>query len=277
MTAKTDMNAIDERAAEAAEAMDGTEMRAAFADALRGRKATYAFLARLFRTEVDQELLDTLMGMQFPANTGNSQVDKGYRMIVEYLNHADANVLTDLAIDYVRAFIGSGNDGFCAAYPYESVYTSPKRLMMQDARDEVLALYRAAGLDKKDDWKEGEDHIALELEYLQVLCDRALEAWLAGDDARCERELLSQRNFLTDHLMAWYPMMAGDMMKFPKTSFYQGLGVLLTGFLSNEREFLDDVLGPKDGVSGEDGNTAGAVADSSAAGESESEPAENVA
>lgn len=205
--------------------------------------ATYALLARLFHTEVDQETLDALIGMQFPTNTGNAQVDRGYAMIVGYLNHADANVLTDLAIDYVRSFIGSGNNGFSAAYPFESVYTSPKRLMMQDARDEVLALYRAAGLGKADSWKEGEDHIVLELEYLQVLGQRALSAWEAGNDSECERNLLSQRNFLTDHLMARYPMMAGYMMKFPKTSFYQGLGVLTTGFLANEREFLDAVLG----------------------------------
>ena len=28
---------------------------------------------------------------------------------------------------------------------------------MQDARDEVLAIYRSAGLDKKNSWKEGEE------------------------------------------------------------------------------------------------------------------------
>ena len=88
-------------------------------------------------------------------------MDEGYRMICGYLSQADGTVLTELAVDYVRAFIGSGNDGFSAAYPYESVYTSPKRLMMQDARDEVLVLYRAFGLDKQESWKEGEDHIAL--------------------------------------------------------------------------------------------------------------------
>ena len=76
-------------------------------------------------------------------------------MICGYLSQADGTVLTELAVDYVRAFIGSGNDGFSAAYPYESVYTSPKRLMMQDARDEVLVLYRAFGLDKQESWKEG--------------------------------------------------------------------------------------------------------------------------
>lgn len=218
------------------------EQEIEFADVLRGRMATYSFLSRLFRVEVDQELYDTLVQMRFPAQTGDDQVDEGYRLMCEYLSAADGTVLTELAVDYVRAFIGSGNDGFSAAYPYESVYTSPKRLMMQDARDEVLVLYHAAGLDKQESWKEGEDHLALELEFEQILIERAIAACEAGDDEACRKLLLQQRNFLEDHLLAWYPMMAADMEKFPKTGFYRGLGKLTNGFLRNDLEFLNDVL-----------------------------------
>jgi len=211
-------------------------------DILQGRMATYQFLSRLFRVEVDQELLDTLETMKFPAKTGNDAVDEGYKMIVSYLSSAEPTVLTDLAVDYVHAFIGSGNDGFSAAYPYESVYTSPKRLMMQDARDEVLVLYHAAGLDKTDDWKEGEDHIALELEYQQILGQRALDALREDDEDELVKNLTMQRNFLEDHLCAWYPMMAEDLEKFATTDFYKGLGKLTSGFLENDLEFLNELL-----------------------------------
>lgn len=215
-------------------------------EVLRGRMATYQFLSRMFRVEVDQELYDTLLEMRFPANTGNELVDEGYRMICGYLSKADETVLTELAVDYVRAFIGAGNDGFSAAYPYESVYTSPRRLMMQDARDEVLVLYRAAGLEKKDTWKEGEDHIALELEFEQILIERSIEALESGDEDACLSLLIQQRNFLEDHLLSWYPMMAEDMLKFPRTDFYLGLGKLTSGFLQNDKDFLDDVLAEYD-------------------------------
>ena len=212
------------------------------ADVLRGRMATYQFLSRLFRVEVDQELYDTLMSMRFPANTGNALVDEGYRMICGYLSQADGTVLTELAVDYVRAFIGSGNDGFSAAYPYESVYTSPKRLMMQDARDEVLVLYRAFGLDKQESWKEGEDHIALELEFEQIMATRTVEALRKGDEAEAVALLTTQKNFLEDHLAAWAPMMTSDMKRFAQTDFYRGLAYLTDGFLQTDQTFLDDVL-----------------------------------
>ena len=145
---------------------------AALAELTAQRSAVYRLLARLYRVEVDEEFLAELKTMRFPAATGNTAVDTGYRTIATYLSGADAHAITDLAVDYVRAFIGHGIDAYSAAYPFESVYTSPKRLMMQEARDEVLAVYRSEGLDKLPTWKEAEDHIALELEFMAALGDR---------------------------------------------------------------------------------------------------------
>lgn len=204
--------------------------------------ATYQFLSRLFRSEVDQELYDTLVAMRFPANTGNDLVDEGYRMICTYLSQADGTVLTELAVDFVRAFIGSGNDGYSAAYPFESVYTSPKRLMMQEARDEVLAVYRSEGLDKLPSWKESEDHIALELEFMAVLGDRIVTAAEAADEAEVERLLSTQRNFLEDHLASWAPLMTADLRRFAQCGLYQGLASLTDGFLQVEEEFFDEIF-----------------------------------
>ncbi len=209
---------------------------------LASRANTYDLLSRLFRVEVDRELLDNLMAMKFPARNSNDDMAEGYRLIREYLGTADANTLTDLAIDYVRTFIGSGNDGFSAAYPYESVYTSPKRLLMQEARDEVLVLYHTAGLDKQDSWKEGEDHIALELEFLSILTKRAISALDDGDEERCAYLLLQQRNFIEDHIQPWFPMMAADMYKFARTGLYQGLGHLTAGMIEEDLAFLNEVV-----------------------------------
>ena len=206
------------------------------------RAATYGLLSRLYRVEVDQPLLDELRSMRFPAKTGNENVDEGYRLLATYLSNTWDNSVTDLAIDYVRVFIGHGIDAFSAAYPFESVYTSEKRLLMQDARDEVLAIYRSAGLDKKNSWKEGEDHVALELEFEQVLANRTAEALRKGDEEEAAALLTTQRNFLEDHLLSWVPMMTADMKRFAKTDLYQGLAYLTDGFLNTDKAFLDDVL-----------------------------------
>ena len=206
------------------------------------RAATYGLLSRLYRVEVDQPLLDELRSMRFPAKTGNENVDEGYRLLATYLSNTWDNSVTDLAIDYVRVFIGHGIDAFSAAYPFESVYTSEKRLLMQSARDEVLALYRAAGLSKQESWKEGEDHIALELEYLQILSDRTAEALCKGDTDTATSWVRAQYNFLDVHLDSWAPLLTAEVKKFAKTDFYRGLAFLTEGFLETDREVLEELL-----------------------------------
>lgn len=211
-------------------------------DVLEGRRATYQLLTRFFRTEVDEAFLAALRETHFPAHTGEASMDRGHRLVVSYLSHADADVLSDLARDFSGTFIGSGNDAYSAAYPFESVYTNPKRLTMSDARDEVLMLYRAAGLEKLESEKESEDHLSFELEFMTILIDRTIEALQKDDEELAVSYLLQQRNFLEDHLLRWYPMMADDIAKFAKTAFYRGVGLITLGFLESDGEFLDDLL-----------------------------------
>ena len=211
-------------------------------EVFKQRAATYGLLSRLYRAEADETLLNELHNTRFRTSTGNASVDEGHRLIATYLSGMWENTQTELAADYLRVFFGHGYNGHAAAYPFESVYTSEKRLLMQSARDEVLALYRSAGLDKQDTWKEGEDHLALELEYMQVLADRTTHALCKGDQDEAVALTKRQENFLQDHLLSWVPLMSAEMKRFAKTDFYQGLAYLTEGFLETERELLDDLL-----------------------------------
>lgn len=206
----------------------------------RGRGRLYEILARLYRVEVDPLLLSQLKAMRFPAASGNDLMDAGYREIASYLSNTDPATLTELAVDYVRTFIGHGIDAHAAAYPFESVYTNPKRLMMQGARDEVLAIYRSEGLQKDESWEESEDHIAMELDFMKTMIDRTVESLCAGDAAESDRLVRVQNGFISDHLASWFPQMARDMRRFSKTGLYLGLADLTEGFLQVDKEFLDE-------------------------------------
>lgn len=237
----TEVGAAGLDATEAGAASMTREEREDLARAHEQRAWMYGLLSRLYRVEVDPVFLDQLRAMRFPASTGNDAMDEGYRLLAGYLGRTDAGTLTELAVDYVRAFIGHGIDGHAAAYPFESVYTSTKRLMMQGARDEVLALYRAEGVDKSDDWKDGEDHVALELEFMKTLAERAAKTLHEGDEAEAARLLQVQHAFLDDHLRKWLPTFTRDMGIFAKTDLYLGLARLTAGFLQVEEEFMAEV------------------------------------
>lgn len=211
-------------------------------EVFKQRTATYGLLSRLYASEIDEALLTELHDSRYPVHTGNDLADEGNRLIATYLSGRWENTLTELAADYMRTFFGHGYSGHAAAYPFESVYTSEKRLLMQSARDEVLALYRAAGLSKQDRWKEGEDHVALELEYLQILSGRIVEALRKGDTEQALGWIKSSYNFLDLHLVGWVPLFTAEVDKFARTDFYRGLALLTEGFLETDRELLEDLL-----------------------------------
>lgn len=206
------------------------------------RSKTYGWISRLYRKEVDEELLTQMHDMHYRVATGNAKVDEAHRLIATYLSGIWSNTLTELAADYMRVFFGHGYDGHAAAYPFESVYSSERRLLMQDARDEVLALYRAAGLEKQESWKEGEDHMALELEYMQILAQRTADAIDEGDEPKAVKLVKSQKSFLEDHLGSWAPLLSEQMMHFALTDFYKGLAYLTEGFIETDYELLKDLI-----------------------------------
>lgn len=211
---------------------------------MNARARSYGMLARLFREEVDLPTLRELQQMRFPQATGNAAADEGYHQLYDYLKRAWDDSVTELAIDYVSTFIGHGVNGYSAAYPYESVYTSERRLLMQEARAEVLATLRENEL-VRGSWNEAEDHIALELEFMQRLSLRAADA--LSDDAEEEAiaYLRTSYDFLENHLLNWVPMLVADMRMHARTLFYQGLAQLTLGSLQEDeavlRELLDSV------------------------------------
>lgn len=209
---------------------------------LAQRSNSLAFLSRLYLKEVDEALLCELHDMMYPAETDDEGLDKGYLLFATYLSNLWTESVTELAIDYARSFLGNSVDAFGAAYPYESVYTSEKRLMMQAARDEVLAIYRSCGFTKREDWTEGEDHIALELEFMRAVNDRAIEALQHGKEQELVHLLATQRNFMESHMLPWIPMMTADLKRFAQTQFYQGLAYITEGFLRTDFALLQDLL-----------------------------------
>ena len=239
-----------------------------FETVMEGRLATYAMLSRLYRKEMDADTLAKMKKMKCPINTGNTDVDTGYRLFHRYLSGTWERTLEDLDRDYVKTFIGWNTTGHSAAYPNESVHTSPDRLVMSDARDEVFAIYRAAGLKSSDNWKMGEDHISVELEYMQVETQRAMDALAKGDEEAATRELLNQYTFVTDHLLNWVPFLAKDMLAFAGTDFYRALAYLTRGFIEVDREFLKNTLASeldKRGLNDEAANAPAAEAPTDAA------------
>lgn len=191
------------------------------------RERMYTLLSRLYRGEVDGRLLDRLKELALPHAEG--ELAEGYALLKGYLDSCGENALEELAVDYATVFLAAGSADGSAAIPCESVYTSSKRIFMQEAWEDVSRRYAEKGLGKDgavDDLHE--DHLALELEFM---------AWLIKNSAVEE-----QADFLNSHLLNWVPAFAADIEKYARADFYKAVGRITAAFLALEGAYLAALL-----------------------------------
>jgi TorA maturation chaperone TorD len=108
--------------------------------------------------------------------------------------------LEDLTRNYNLLFVGPGE---LAAAPWESVYTSPRRLLFQRSTLEVRKAYNSEGFVFSSYPKEPDDHLAAELSFIYQLSLRFNAAAKARDVQECQRLTTVQHAFETQHLLNW--------------------------------------------------------------------------
>jgi anaerobic sulfite reductase subunit A len=215
---------------------------------MENREKLYRFLGGIYQKEVDRVLLMQMKAMTFPSEAEEPSLTEGYQMLKDYLDQIDERkapdpeaAITDLAADYAKIFLAAGISQGSAAFPFESVYTSPDRIIMQDAWETVRKRYESVGLIRNGE-ASGlfEDHIALELEFMAFLCEESRR------DPDCSDWLIKQREFLRDHLLNWVPAFTADVKRYADTAFYKGIANITEGFLRFDREILEGINAPLD-------------------------------
>ena len=119
--------------------------RSEFAAYLQASEETYRFLAQMMFRELNEEAIEALRGQEWPRDTGNANLDRGYAQIRRFFNFASSDIRSQLAIEYARVFLAAGvfSQEKLTAVPYESVFTSEEHLMMGASRDNVVRRFLA--------------------------------------------------------------------------------------------------------------------------------------
>lgn len=209
---------------------------------LHNRIAMYELLSRLFCREVDAALWSALKTGPLPEDTGDEELDAAWAQVRQALETSAADPIEDLAVDYARAFLGAGVIGETVAYPFESVYTSPQKLVMQRAWEEVCAVYSAHGLGRAQGGDLHEDHIGLELHFLAHLAQQAHKALQEANSAAYTKALEDSKRFLTEHVLVWVAAFVKDTQDLPIGEFYKGAAHVLLRFVTLDAAILDDLL-----------------------------------
>lgn len=208
----------------------------------QSRCGLYVFLSRVFETEIDAGFLEKIRSMDFTAEYPSEAMKEGAAKLNAWLSAPGEDPLTDLAVDYARVFIGAGVTGGKAAYPYESVYTSPQGLVMQEAWEKVCAIYRRHGLARKEHSDIHEDHVALELDFMAQLCRDAMKFAARGDSEAVIANLEAESRFLDEHLLNWTKGFVRDVERYAEKPFYPAAAEFMLGFLIVDAALLKDLL-----------------------------------
>lgn len=173
------------------------------------RAALYGFTATVFQypdTAVVGDLTDD--AVQDAIRTAGDAV--GLADETEALLNAFTGIDSEaLEPAYNDLFGLPGNEGTYPVVPYEAHYTTGEEVNESQRRiATVVGLLEEFGLEVSDEFDERYDHIAVELELMQVLAAQRAVALEEGDEETAERLSRAGATVLDEHLTDFVPAFA---------------------------------------------------------------------
>lgn len=187
-----------------------------FQEILAARQYLYRVFQSLFGESpsadilgnIDPELVDESFAILF-----GGEVPEPAAKLRQLLGNT-ANLDFDaVKTNYTKLFIGIDDP---LARPWESVHLSHEHRLFTRETLAVRKMYAAQGVRCELYPHVADDHIALELGFLQYLGMRALES----DTPECARYLEASLAFVQEHLGKWIGIFASRISAYSKDSLY---------------------------------------------------------
>ncbi len=220
------------------------EVRLSRGDLARFREATYRLLSQSFLYP-DQERLRSVAaaaGQLLEAGEALARFaffEKWYELL-RFLNNLDRQPAEAIQGEYVPLFAANPRGVPCP--PYESVYREPMGRPTGWLLAQVEGEYAAAGLAPSPDLAELPDHVAVEMEFMAVLCGREAEAWEEGEPVRGIEALRAQKAFTNSHLTLWFPEFAQQVTAADEGGAYPVICEGAQTFFAYDRDLLEALL-----------------------------------
>jgi len=165
-----------------------------------------------------KNLTDSLKEVDPEAAAFSNEMEKAF------LQYTDE----ELAVEYAKLFVGPFE---LKAPPYGSVYLDEGRRVMGDSTMEVIKMYEEEGLSRDSEFNDLPDHIAVELEFMNYLIFREVEALQKSDLKNAMEFLDKQEVFLNTFLRRWVPAFCERIKQGTENKFYTALSDCVSKFL----------------------------------------------
>ncbi|MEC4273576.1 molecular chaperone TorD family protein [Adlercreutzia sp. R25] len=226
------------------------ETRSGLAALMESRANVYRLLSRCFRSEVDEALAcDIAEAFAFESDDAALMEALAAMKRAAAVAAGDEQALELLAVTFDRVFFGMGPLTARHAFPYESVYTSDRGIMMQEAYTQVARTYREQALAKDASFTEPEDHLAVELAFMATLADRTVAFLGTGDgaaDEAAEETVRQSLAFARAHLLNWIDRFCAELEAAAapdgEEGFYAALARFTAAFVAGDAALLEEML-----------------------------------
>jgi TorA-specific chaperone len=223
------------------------EEAAATRDWCADRAAIYAALAELYSRPLTGKWLSWFASPDFPCfvrsfaagdNTDSALLEEGLTELQESVEGKNiSELMRELQAEHSFLFILGARE---TVHPYASVYLSEWKRVMGEAWEKARIFMHEAGfgLPEEKENKQLEDHLSVELEFMQLLCRAAGKATRRKKKDRFRESLKLQESFLRDHLLTWVPKYCADMARVSQHRFYRAMAKITMSFLALEAAAL---------------------------------------
>ena len=155
---------------------------------------------------------------------------EGKHLLTAWAGACEESQFDTLKLDYFKLFEGLG---IPKAPPWESLYTNKEEnLLFQEETLHVRNWFKRYGLQIPNLYKEPDDNIAFELQFVGHLTSKAADELEAGNASEAEELLRARQRFCSEHLLRWGFEWCILAIKEAQTSFYKGMAYLVEGILT---------------------------------------------
>lgn len=159
---------------------------------------------------------------------------KSWERFLGALEKVESADRAELESAYARHFLPTSEGIACP--PCESAHRPRESVGWLMA--ELDRQYAHAGFAVDPDSEEPADHVAVELEFMGMLCAVEAEAWRERRVADGIEQLDLEAGFLAQHLGRWFPAFAGRLARQDPVGFYGIAAEAAGAFLGHEADLL---------------------------------------
>ena len=209
----------------------------------RSRARVYGILAAIYAGIPGEQLVRLFSEWRASEQVSNHalrpEMKRGLNTINSWLEKhgAELSEIATLETEFTRLCRGLGRTQ-SPPPPYESVYLDGG-LLYGPSTQRVADAYQRFQVTVQDN--EPPDYIALELDFMRLLCEKEAVAWPGRDNGA--RELITAENdFLREHVGIWVPGFCENVRKYDVTLFYAGLADVTEGWILCDQAVVSDLL-----------------------------------